>query len=435
MFYLPIAYQSFWRDEAFSALIAIHQPLQIIHLMIGDQSPPLYFLLLHYWIEYMGTSELAIRTLSLWFFVGTILMSFLVSWEVLRTIPGRIAITLALLFNPFLIQYAYEARPYSMLAFLISVSAYFILKRWFFFASTFLSLALLTHNFSYFFLAAIGLWFLYTYKENLLNEWKKFLLLFGLPTLSILVWGGAVLQQFARVGTQFWITEKTSAMFWYLFTSFASGSIWYKDHDILLFFSVMLLVMGMAPLVSAKEKRSSAVLLCLSLALLPILFTYVISVWKTPIYYDRYLIASLPFLALAVAYGVESLMLQNSVIEKSLLLCLLCGYFLILNNAAVEVLQSATKPAINWAVGQALLKAKPGDSIVSESDLNFLETKWYVRGNEKHIHAYTYSPTGTIPYYIGSAAIDKSDVITALPTHKTVWIIQQNGGYHKEVVK
>src|SRR3989339_1642966 len=61
----PLFYfiQSFWRDEAYSVLLA-GQPLSVI-IQKSSIEPPVYYVLLHFWIQLFGTSEIATRSLSL----------------------------------------------------------------------------------------------------------------------------------------------------------------------------------------------------------------------------------------------------------------------------------------------------------------------------------------------------------------------------------
>ena len=53
-----------WLDEALTVNIA-KAPLHLIpHLLRADGAPPLYYLLLHFWMKVFGTSDLGARSLS-----------------------------------------------------------------------------------------------------------------------------------------------------------------------------------------------------------------------------------------------------------------------------------------------------------------------------------------------------------------------------------
>src|ERR1700729_4463586 len=57
----------FWMDEAITTGIASHSLSAIPGILRHDGSPPLFYLLLHFWIRMFGTSEAATHTLSLLF--------------------------------------------------------------------------------------------------------------------------------------------------------------------------------------------------------------------------------------------------------------------------------------------------------------------------------------------------------------------------------
>src|SRR5688500_5315661 len=69
--------QSFWRDEAFTYLLSKHSVLDIILLTAHDFSPPLYYILMHFWMMVAGHSEIAMRSLSFIFFWVTLYVAYL----------------------------------------------------------------------------------------------------------------------------------------------------------------------------------------------------------------------------------------------------------------------------------------------------------------------------------------------------------------------
>ncbi len=57
----------FWMDEAITTGIAQHPLTAIPGILRHDGSPPLFYLLLHVWIQIFGSSEAATRSLPLVF--------------------------------------------------------------------------------------------------------------------------------------------------------------------------------------------------------------------------------------------------------------------------------------------------------------------------------------------------------------------------------
>jgi mannosyltransferase len=117
----------FWIDEGISTGIADRALGAIPHALREDGAPPLYYMLLHFWLAIAGDSEAGVRSLSLFF----ALLAIPASWWAGKAIWGTsraawIAAVLAA-FNPFLSQYAQEARMYSLIALLaIPVTACFL---------------------------------------------------------------------------------------------------------------------------------------------------------------------------------------------------------------------------------------------------------------------------------------------------------------------
>src|SRR3954454_659815 len=117
----------FWIDEGLSVGISDRPLGQIPHALREDGSPPLYYVLLHFWMGIGGRSEAGVRGLSLLFALLCVPAAWWAGKAVFRT--TRAAWTAALLaaFNPFLSQFAEEARMYSLVALLaIPATACFI---------------------------------------------------------------------------------------------------------------------------------------------------------------------------------------------------------------------------------------------------------------------------------------------------------------------
>ena len=103
-----------WLDEAISVNIAKLPVSQIPHALSHDGAPPLYYLLLHYWMVLFGTGDFAVRALS-----GVISVASLpVFWIAGRRLGGRTVawVTFFLaLSSPFAINYATTTRMYSLM--------------------------------------------------------------------------------------------------------------------------------------------------------------------------------------------------------------------------------------------------------------------------------------------------------------------------------
>ncbi len=116
-----------WLDEALTVNIA-HVPIgDLLDALRRDGSPPLFYVLLHGWIDLFGTGDMAVRALS-----GVIGLAALpAAWYAGRRVGGRAVAWASLLLlaaSPFAIRYSTEARPYE-LQILLVLLGYLALRR------------------------------------------------------------------------------------------------------------------------------------------------------------------------------------------------------------------------------------------------------------------------------------------------------------------
>jgi mannosyltransferase len=116
----------FWIDEALAVGISSHDLLDIPGALRQDGSPPLYYVLLHGWMQAFGDSEQATHALSLVFALLTIPAAWWAGRSVFGVRAGWVAAVLAAL-NPFLTYYAQETRMYALMGLLgVLVAATFL---------------------------------------------------------------------------------------------------------------------------------------------------------------------------------------------------------------------------------------------------------------------------------------------------------------------
>ncbi|HTW11221.1 MAG TPA: glycosyltransferase family 39 protein [Solirubrobacteraceae bacterium] len=109
--------QQFWMDEAITVGISSHSLSSIPGILRMDGSPPLFYMLLHFWMQLVGNGQAATHWLSEIF--GLLLIP--VGYWGGRTIAGRkAALVCAFLlgFNGFLDYYSVETRMYELMALL-----------------------------------------------------------------------------------------------------------------------------------------------------------------------------------------------------------------------------------------------------------------------------------------------------------------------------
>lgn len=116
-----------WLDEALSVHIARLPVGDIPDALRSDGSPPLYYVLLHGWIELFGEGKAAVRSLSGLFSLASVPLMWLAG----RRVGGRRAAWAAVILfatSPYVIHYATEARMYALLI-LLALLGFLALER------------------------------------------------------------------------------------------------------------------------------------------------------------------------------------------------------------------------------------------------------------------------------------------------------------------
>lgn len=178
--------QSLWLDEAITAeaiskfsfqeIITIYSP--------GDFHPPLYYLILKLWSIFAGTSEIALRLPSVFFSLATVWFVFLIGQKIWNKKVGIVA-AIFLAINPLAIYYSQEARMYSFVTLLVTLTIYaLVAKRWWLFALSLL--AVLYTDYVPIFLLPV-LFFATP---------RKAFVYFFLPLIFFLPWGYVLVKQF-----------------------------------------------------------------------------------------------------------------------------------------------------------------------------------------------------------------------------------------------
>jgi hypothetical protein len=125
---LLLRQKGMWLDETFSVWLADHTVADMLQWIARiDQHPPLYYLLLHYWIALKGDTPYYVRLLSVLFGAGTIPIIYLIGKRMSGTVMGLAAAVL-LAFSPFNIYYAQETRMYTCLTFNAAVAIYALVR-------------------------------------------------------------------------------------------------------------------------------------------------------------------------------------------------------------------------------------------------------------------------------------------------------------------
>jgi 4-amino-4-deoxy-L-arabinose transferase-like glycosyltransferase len=103
-----------WFNEALATGIASHSLSEMPGVLRDAGSSPLYYLVLHFWIDAFGSGETATHLLSLLFGLISIPAGMWVGWSLFGRRAGIFAAVL-FAFNSFLTKYAQETQPYELM--------------------------------------------------------------------------------------------------------------------------------------------------------------------------------------------------------------------------------------------------------------------------------------------------------------------------------
>ncbi len=117
---INLGIEPYWGDEILSLDIATHFTSikeMMTYLKFVEFHPPLYYILVHYWAEWFGTGEFAIRMLSVIFGVATIPLAWYFAREIFDNKKIALLTALILAVLPMQIEYSQDARPYAIFVF------------------------------------------------------------------------------------------------------------------------------------------------------------------------------------------------------------------------------------------------------------------------------------------------------------------------------
>lgn len=418
--------QSFWRDEAFSYLLAKKNIFQILSLTAKDFNPPLYYLLLHFWMKFFGSSEIALRSLSLIFFWATIYVIFLFLTKILKVKSSFFTLCYLLfaILNPLLLYYAFEARMYTMFAFFTTLSFYSLYKKKqkLFFLSTLLSLY--THYFTILALFTQLILIAYLHHDRGLATKKKLLKSLIFSFLAFLPWLIFVFFEKSGLWEAFWL-EKMNLRFFVSFLAVVYSGYEYnfKFFDKFLLktslFFVFLIILGLLKTHHEKIVQKKLFYFLFVWGVMVPITVGGISFLK-PIFLPRYLIFSTIGFLLLVILIVERLPTFFRII-------ILITVFIITINYHQLQLKHRKKADLRKIIKEIKYLSKKDDVLYVTDELDFHTAQYYFDENRVYIYGKTHEE---IPNYVGKILIPREKIINKLPLYpKKAFLLTSDSHY------
>jgi 4-amino-4-deoxy-L-arabinose transferase-like glycosyltransferase len=195
---LTLDAQSLWRDEIdaiYFALRPLPETLSMFTQMA--QNGPVYFLSLRPWLQFAGSSEIALRFPSL--MAGVLAVPLL--WQISRRLVGgggaALLTSVLLAVNPYALWYSQEGKMYALVLLLVMAANYCLLRamatggwRWWVLYALAVTLSIYVHLLCVLVLPLHMLWFVIAWPQSR-RHWLGFVLAqatLTLPYLPLLRW-------------------------------------------------------------------------------------------------------------------------------------------------------------------------------------------------------------------------------------------------------
>jgi uncharacterized membrane protein len=377
-----LEFQNIAGDESFSIYYSQLNPSEIIHFLSQGNNPPLFELILHYWIKFFGISDYSVRFLPLIFSSLSVFFVYKIAHKFID-IKSAILAAIIFTFSNYEMYFAHEVRVYSLflLFTLISFYSFFnlILDRKnikhavIYTLST--SLLLYSHYFS-FFILLVQFFSIFLLSDKILKEKIRYLIFISVPLLLFLPFFKILISNYLITNSNgswvpfskdlgqlnhfiFTLINSSNSVFiifavitWLILNYFVSKldlQTWKKQvitflSVVYLFFSVS--IIGGIPYYWEHTSENYAivsylifvVIICLLFLrsarinffvkiillwfIIPLLLIYLFS-FKTPMFLERYLIFISPAFYLLTAFALTQFEKTHKLFLSFLLICTL----------------------------------------------------------------------------------------------------------------
>jgi mannosyltransferase len=320
--------QSLWLDEALSVIFARQGMRDLLSTLVTqDLHPPLYYVALHFWMGLAGSTEFAVRFVSVIFGLPAIPATFLLGASIFRVKRsseialdrgeqvGLIAAAFVTV-SPFLIYYSQEARMYSALATFGVCSSLAFWKllyeplRWHWWIGyvAFASAALYTQ---YFGGLIVGFQVVYLVGYWLRQRRRALVGISAIAATGVayLPWLSGAILQIRRLTTipDFWKGDfQLSYLVTHMFAAFALGQFAaLRANAGIAAIAAAVVLVGLGCLIWRAVRLGGGEAFVLTYLFLPLAALYAIVV-RDPKFAERYLIMIAPPFYLVIALGLES---------------------------------------------------------------------------------------------------------------------------------
>lgn len=396
---VTIANSSIWFDEAFGAYMIKYNFVDIARYTATDVHPPLFYWLLKSWSLIFGNSELALRSMSVFFGGIAIIFGYLLTNKLFNRTAARISL-IFLVLSPMLIRYSQEARMYMLVAAIALAATYVLVvameskkKMPWVIYGILISLGMWVHYYAAIVWIAHILWHAdnarrYSAKGEFLKKFfdRRWIMAYVIAIILYIPWLPFFVGQSLVVQIMgFWIPPVSPGTP----LNFLTNTVYYRDLGdttswlafALIVVSIFLCVLSYKVYRSFGRKDKQSYRLITTLAFTPIVVLFLISVPIRSTFIDRYLITSVVgialFIGITLAYGYKYMRIRWRYMVTALIVVLM-----IVGIANVYYLGNFNKNSNNSNQTRqitqiAMDNGKDGQPIIAATPWFFYEVVYY----------------------------------------------------------
>lgn len=419
-----------WGDEGFSAILSMKPLPQIIKIIANDTSPPLWNIFEWAAFNLFGTDEIVIRALAFIFFLGAVFFTYKIAEHFWDKTTAFLAAVLTFL-NPFFFIYAFEGRMYSILALGVTASFYFFIeKNWVGYVIATLW-ALYSHHFAIFAVFLQGGFFVNELLFGAKKEAKSMLKAFIAIGIGYLPWVYPLYLQTSKVAGGFWLGTPDLKDLRNLIYDYLAEGIKTHPYEI---FGRSLHTVTLWVVITALAARRwfddvKASVYSLTWFLGPIIITWVVSQFFQSIFFNRYLLYTIP--------GAMLLLSSKRRRVSNVLIAVVIASFAMID---FYYFAHPTKLPFDKLANYAKETRVEDSTIInwySNGTHHIWETKYYDIGGP------IYVPSGDeLPFFVGTALLGEDDLIREAPESQEVGVVTSGSveevtlpNYTKDTVK
>lgn len=449
--------RSLWFDEAFSwRLIQFPLP-EMLARDAADVHPPLYYVVLKGWAVVFGSSLLSLRLFSVSQAGLTILLGYLFTATAFRSRGVGLLAALALAISGFQIQFAWEARMYTLGTTFCLLSSWLLLKAlratpqrvgWWLAYGVGVAAFAYVHYYAFFSIAAQALYvmgYIIAQTRGRIGEMLQWRLTWYALLSAIVAgvlyspWIPTFLRQQSQVQASFWIPRlggwSVPDTFYRMYLPTVSipqhTGVWWI---ILALVPLVLTVLAGIVLVATDRSTLRRSLDASWLIVVSAFVPFVLSIGQSllsaqSLYQDRYFVFAHVFLVIMVVVLLARL--PWTVLRTGSLLLLMVGFALAYGRYWQE-LDVAHKPGARAASAVVFTQRQPQEIVVVSSPFVFFAVDHYGAENYEAAGATKlYSETGEVVHFAGGPILTSNDMVGPAiwedPALTSTWVVDTTG--------